>query len=133
MILSTFFKNRIPIQKTCNPLLLFCNIAQHFLDKKATQKASLHRDNKVSKFYSLLAFCFFVYFCIDKSTKNARSMSAVGFAKGSAIEALIGKARQQTPGMRLENHQHLVSYNEQKIRTSRRYSYDFRQWHSHDM
>ena len=37
---------------------------------------------------AVFLYLFFMYFCIDKSTKNARSMSAVGFAKGSAIEAL---------------------------------------------
>ena len=30
--------------------------------------------NKVSRFYSLLTFCFFLYFCANKCTKNARSI-----------------------------------------------------------
>ena len=40
---------------------------------------SSHRDkNKVSKLMFTDFLCVFLYFCIDKSTKNAHSFSAVG-------------------------------------------------------
>ena len=46
---------------------------------------------------AVFLYLFFMYFCIDKSTKNARSMSAVGFAKGSAIEALTAAEGRESP------------------------------------